>query len=143
MPISFIATEPASVKALDGGGNITNFRFGSKAMGTCYISREACITEAKCILTTAVCVCICLYLCLSLAAFLHYCTDPDITCGNSRGCPLVGGFAIGARFLCYDNIHICKIIALYTANTYSAEREMPASACTRYVAGCSRGVAME
>jgi len=27
--------------------------------------------------------------CLSAAACLHYCTDPDVTCGNGRGCPLV------------------------------------------------------
>jgi len=34
-------------------------------------------------------------------------------------------------FRCYDNIHVCKLIASYTANAYSAEREMSASACTR------------
>jgi len=40
-------------------------------------------------------------------------------------------------FRCYDNIHICKLIALYTANAYRAEREIPASACTRcHFAGC-------
>jgi len=36
---------------------------------------------------------------LSLAAFLHYCTDPDVTSGNGRvpsSCALLGGFAIGA-----------------------------------------------
>jgi len=38
-------------------------------------------------------------------------------------------------FRCYDNIHVCKLIALYTANAYSAEREMSASDCTRSVAG--------
>jgi len=25
--------------------------------------------------------------------------------------------------------HVCKLMALYTANAYSAEREIPASAC--------------
>ena len=35
-----------------------------------------------------------------------------------------------------DNIHVCKPIALYTANAYSAEREMSASACTRSLPGC-------
>jgi len=35
------------------------------------------------------------------------------------------------RFRCYDNIHVCKLIALYSANVYSAEREMSANACTR------------
>jgi len=36
--------------------------------------------------------------CLSLAAFPHYCTDPDVTWENDRGalCALLGGFAIGA-----------------------------------------------
>jgi len=37
------------------------------------------MAEAKCIglVATAVCVCVCV--CLSLAAFAHYCTDPDVT----------------------------------------------------------------
>jgi len=30
-----------------------------------------------------------LCVCLSLAAFAHYCMDPDVTWGNGRGCPLV------------------------------------------------------
>jgi len=41
-------------------------------------------------------------------------------------------------FRCYDNTHVCKLIALYTANACSAERELSASACTRSVPGlCS------
>ena len=81
---------------------------------------------------------LCLCVCLSPAAFPHYCTDPDVTWGNGRGCPqalhywadlqLVNGFR------CYDNIHIFKLIALYTANAYSTELEMSASACTRSMA---------
>ena len=27
-------------------------------------------------------------ICLSLAAFPHYCMDPDLTWGNGRGCPV-------------------------------------------------------
>ena len=54
---------------------------------------------------------------LSLAAFPHYCTDPDVRWGNVRGvpssCALFGGSVHGFRR--YDN---------------SAEREMSASACT-------------
>jgi len=42
-------------------------------------------------------------------------------------------------FRCYDNTDVCKLIALYTANAYSAEREMSASACTRFVAGSDIG----
>ena len=38
------------------------------------------------------------------------------------------------RLHCYDNIHVCKLIALYTANAYSTERKMSASACTRSMA---------
>jgi len=38
-------------------------------------------------------------------------------------------------FRCCDNIHVCKLIALYTVNAYSAECEMSASACTRCIAG--------
>ena len=37
-------------------------------------------------------------------------------------------------FRCYDNIHVCKLIALCAANAYSAEREMSTSACTRCMA---------
>ena len=50
------------------------------------------------------------------------------------GFPLVVHWAYlqsvhGFRY--YDNIHVCKLIALYTANAYGAEREMSACACTR------------
>ena len=40
-----------------------------------------------------VCVCACVFVCLSvcLSATIcpHYCTDPDVTWGSGRGCPLV------------------------------------------------------
>jgi len=32
---------------------------------------------------------LCLSVCLSAAACLHYCTDPDVTWRSGRGCPLV------------------------------------------------------
>jgi len=38
--------------------------------------------------------------CLSVAAFPHYCTDPDVTWGMvgvPPSCALLGGFAISAR----------------------------------------------
>jgi len=76
---------------------------------------------------------VCLRICLSLAAFPHYCTDPDVTRGNGRGCPLVLHHCADLQpvheFRCCYNTHACKL-ALYTANAYSAEREMSASACT-------------
>ena len=40
-------------------------------------------------------------------------------------------------FRCYDNIHVCMLMVLCTANTYSAKHEMSASACTRSMAGLS------
>jgi len=54
------------------------------------------VDDTKCIVVTRVCVCVC----LSTAACLHYCTDPDVTwgvVGNAPSCELLGGFAIGAR----------------------------------------------
>jgi len=46
--------------------------------------------------------------CLSLAAFLHYCTDPDVTSGNGTGCPLVVRYCADLQlvhgFRCYYNI---------------------------------------
>jgi len=38
-------------------------------------------------------------------------------------------------FHCYDNIHVCTLIALYTANVYSAQQEMSASVCTHSMPG--------
>jgi len=46
--------------------------------------------------------------CLSLAAFPHYFTDPDVTWGNGRGCSLVVYYWVDLQsvhgFRCYDNI---------------------------------------
>jgi len=85
-------------------------------------------------LATAVCVSVYLSVCLSLAAFPQYCTDPDVTWRNGRGCPLVAHYWADLQsvheFRCYDNIHVCKLTDLYAANAYSAKREILASACT-------------
>jgi len=43
------------------------------------------VDDAKCIVVTRVCVSVC----LSAATCIHYCTDPDVTWGSGRGCPLV------------------------------------------------------
>jgi len=43
------------------------------------------VDDAKCIAVTRVCVSVC----LSVAACLHYCTDPDVTWGSGRECPVV------------------------------------------------------
>jgi len=86
-----------------------------------YISRV--IDDVKCIAVTAVCVCVRVSVCLSLAAFPHYCTDPDVTWGNGSGvpssCALIG--RIGAQ-----------VLLLWQ---HSAECEISASACTRCMPG--------
>jgi len=52
----------------------------------------------------------CVCVCLSLATFLHYCTDLDVTWGKCRGCPLVVHYWADLQsvhgFRCYDNIHV-------------------------------------
>ena len=53
------------------------------------------------------CVSACLSVCLYLAAFPHYCTDPDVSWGSGRGCPPVGhdwaDLLLVHGFRCYDN----------------------------------------
>jgi len=72
--------------------------------------------EVKYIFATAICVSVS----LSLAIFPHYCTDRDVTWKNGRECPLVVHYRADLQsargFHCYDNRHICKLTALYTAN---------------------------
>jgi len=50
----------------------------------------------------------CLSVCLSLTPYTHYCTDPDVTWRNGRGCPLVMHYRADLQsvhgFRCYDNI---------------------------------------
>jgi len=36
-----------------------------------------------------ICVCMCLSVCVSAAVHPHYCTDPDVTWGHGKGCPLL------------------------------------------------------
>jgi len=66
---------------------------------------------------------------LSLAAFPHYCTDPDVTWKNCMGCPLVVHYWAALQlvhgFRCYDNIApnakcqrvfvlaLCLVITIY------------------------------
>jgi len=51
---------------------------------------------------------VCVSVCVSLAAFQHYCADPDITWGNDRGCLLDvrcwADLQSVHGFRCYDNI---------------------------------------
>ena len=52
--------------------------------------------------------CVCLSVCLSAAVGPHYCTDPDVTWGHGRGCPLVvhywADLQWGHGLRCYGNI---------------------------------------
>jgi len=54
-----------------------------------------------------VCVCVCVSVCLSAAACLHYCTDPELTWGSGRGCPVVVNYWADLqsvhRLRCYGN----------------------------------------
>jgi len=72
------------------------------------------VAEAKWILATAVCVSVW----LSHAAFPHYCTDPNVTWGNGRGCSLV--------VQCWADLQSVHGFRWQ----YSAEGDMSASACT-------------
>ena len=56
----------------------------------------------------SVCLWLCVSVCLSAAACPHYCTDPDVTWTNGRGCPLVVQCLADLQpvhgFRCYDDI---------------------------------------
>jgi len=55
-----------------------------------------------------VCLSVCMSVCLSAAACPHYCTDPDVTWGSGRGCPLVvhywADFQSVHGLRCYGNV---------------------------------------
>ena len=53
------------------------------------VRREMYCGHARLSVCLYVSVCMCLRVCLSAAACLHYCTDPYVTWGSGRGCPLV------------------------------------------------------
>ena len=79
------------------------------------------VDDAKCIAVTRVCVSVCLSVCLSIwlsaAACPHYCTDPDVTWGSGRGCPLVVHCWADLQSLhglrCYGNITRTRNISEY------------------------------
>jgi len=102
-------------------------------MFTYYILHEAQWRE-MCIGHSRLCVCLSLPRCIP--TLLH---GPRCNLGNGRGRPLVMHFWADVQSVhgcrCYDNIHVCMLMALYMANAYSAEREMSASACTCPMAG--------
>jgi len=55
------------------------------ALGDCpWLHFARGIAEAKCMLANGHGR-LCVFVCLALAAFPHYCTDPDVTLGTVRG----------------------------------------------------------
>jgi len=56
-------------------------------------------------------------LCLSVAAWLYYCMDPDVTWGSGRGCPLVvhywADLQLGHGLRCYGNITQTRNVSEY------------------------------
>ena len=66
------------------------------------------VDDAKCIVVTRVCVSMCLCVCLSTAACLQYCMDPDVTWRSGRGCPVVVHCLVDLQSVhglcCYGNI---------------------------------------
>jgi len=84
-----------------------------------------------------VCMCVCLPVCVSVclcaAACLHYCTDPDVTWGSGRGCPLIVHHWADLQSVhglrCYGNIaclySLCAWLKLSSAfwNTWLGVRK--------------------
>jgi len=60
---------------------------------------------------------VCLSVCLSAAACLHYCTDPDVTWGSGSECPLVvqywADFQSVHGLRCYGNITRTRNVSKY------------------------------
>ena len=89
------------------------------------------------------CLCVCLSMCLSVwpSPHSHTTARTRMQLAGMAGVPLVVHYWANLQsvhgFRCYDNIHICKLIALHTANAYRAERDMSASACTLSMAHCT------
>ena len=83
----------------------------------------------------SVCMCVCVSVCLAvprrIPTLLH---GPGRNLRNERGAYWADLRSMHG-FRCYDNTHVCKLIASCTASTYSAEREMSACACTRSTVG--------
>jgi len=71
------------------------------------------VEDAKCTVVTRVC----LPVCLSAAACPHYCTDPDVTWGSGRGCPLVVHYFAYLQSVhglrCYGNITRTRNVSEY------------------------------
>ena len=106
--------------------------------------------EAKCILVTRVCLSVCVSVCLSLAAF-HFpqcSTDPDVSWGNGRACPVVVHYWVDLQlvhgFRCYDNIApnakcqpvLCTCFASFCLYVVAVIRDFPISDLIYALADC-------
>ena len=74
-------------------------------------------SEAKCIVVTTICVSVC------PSPHSHYCTDPNVTYGNGRGCPLVVHYL--ADLQAVHGFHCCDNIAPIAVSVSAATRSMP------------------
>jgi len=72
----------------------------------------------------------CVSVCLSAAVRPHYCTDPDVTCGHGRGCPLVvhywADLQYGHGLRCYGNITRTLVTSLRPSRDMTTYSERPA-----------------
>jgi len=74
--------------------------------------------------------CVCVSVCLSAATCLHYCTDPDVTWGSGRGCPLVVHYSADFQSVhglrCYGNISEREMLASIASTCLVAIRKQVA-----------------
>jgi len=82
--------------------------------------------------------CVCLSVCLSAAACLQYCRDPDVTWGSGRGCPLVVHYWADLQSVrglcCYGNITemcVCITCPIRTNTPSHSKRVVQNSTITR------------
>ena len=73
--------------------------------------------------------CVCLSVCLSAAACLHHCTDPDVTWRSGRGCPLVVHYWADLQSVhglrCYGNAWQSPTVIRQAHRTPHAARSTP------------------
>ena len=70
-------------------------------------------------------VCVCLSVCLYAAVRPHYYTDPNVTWGRGRGCPLVvhywADLQSGHGLRCYGNITLTLVTSMRPVYTFGVE----------------------
>jgi len=75
------------------------------------------VDDARCIVVARIYVSVCVSVCLSASVRPHCCTDPDVTWGHCRGCPLVvhywADLQSGHGLRCYSNITWTLVTSLH------------------------------